>query len=105
MREWDSPLADSERDAILNRIADGIVRRKMETPAILFLEMHKPLSFVASQGLIVTSPFVAPFVGLENVQIVSQLLADRNNVELLVRHIEELAQARQQPRPHASEGG
>src|SRR5215813_7998348 len=91
MREWDTPLTPEERDAIIHRIADGIVRRRMETPAILFLEIHRPLSFIASQSLIATSPFVAPFIGIENVQIASQLLADRENVERLISRIEEMA--------------
>src|SRR5437763_17130266 len=94
MREWDTPLTTEERDRVINRIADGIVRRRMETPAILFLEMHRPLSFIASQSLVATSPFIAPFIGIENVQIASQLLADRNNVELLLSRIEELAHSR-----------
>jgi hypothetical protein len=71
----------------------------METPAILFLEMHKPLSFIASQGLVTTSPLIAPFIGIENVQIASQLLADRKNVELLIDRIEELATLHHDQKP------
>ena len=104
MREWDTPLSPEERDAIINRIARGIVLRRMETPAILFLEVHRPLSFIASQSLVATSPLIAPFIGIENIQIASQLLADRNNVELLIDRIEELAQGRDN-RPKAVQEG
>ena len=54
--------------------------------------MNKPLSFIASQGLIVTTPIVAPFIGLDNVQSVSRLIADRGNIELLMRRIEDLTE-------------
>jgi hypothetical protein len=63
----------------------------METPAILFLEMNKPVAFIASQGMVALSPFVAPFVGYENVRLASRLFEDRQNVELLIRRIEDLA--------------
>lgn len=104
MREWDAPVSPEEREAVLNRIADEIARRRMETPAILFLEMHRPLSFIASQSLVATSAFVAPFIGIENVQIASQLLADRSNVERLIDRIEECAQKRDQKATAVTEG-
>jgi hypothetical protein len=70
----------------------------METPAILFLEMHKPISFFASQGLIVSSPFVAPIVGLDNLRIAARLFEKRENVELLIRRIEDLTIEKQERR-------
>jgi hypothetical protein len=90
-RDWTDELSDEERDRIIEKVAIGIVRRGMETPAILFLEMHKPVSFLASQSLVVISPFTAPFIGMENVQIASKLMEDRENIERLIRRIEELA--------------
>ena len=90
-RDWIDDLSDEERDRIVEKVAQGIVKKVMETPAILFLEMHKPVSFFASQSLVVLSPFTAPFIGLENVQIASKLIEKRENVEMLIRRIEELA--------------
>ncbi len=89
-RWQEDELSDEERDAILERIAQGIVQRGMAAPAVLFLELNKPLSFVASQSLIVLTPFLAPFVGLENVHRYSRLLEKRENVELLIERIEQL---------------
>ena len=88
---WNEDLAPAERDALIEKLASGIVSRGLATPAILFLEMHKPLSFIASQGLIVTSPLVAPIVGLDRVQTATKVLQDRANVERLICRIEELA--------------
>src|SRR5213083_1089019 len=90
---FDEPTAE-ETDQAIERIASAIVKRRMETPAILFLEMHKPLSFIASQGLVVASPLIAPLVGLDNVPMATKLIEKRENVELLIKRIEEMAASR-----------
>ncbi len=94
MTDWGAPLTDEERDRFIDKIATNVVKRGLETPAIIFLEMHKPVSFFASQGLVVFSPFMAPFVGFDNVQLASRLLDKRENVERLIQRIEELAAPR-----------
>ena len=90
-RDWLDDMPDDERDRVIENVSRSIVKRGMETPAILFLEAHKPLAFFASQGLVVMSPFTAPFIGMDNVQIASKLIEKRENVELLILRIEELA--------------
>ncbi len=96
--DFGEPLSPEERDELIESIAQNIHRRGLETPAILFLEMHKPLSFFASQTLIVTSPLIAPIVGFGRVSAASRLLECRDNVELLIRRLEELATSREQDR-------
>lgn len=96
--DFGEPLSPEERDELIESIAQNIHRRGLETPAILFLEMHKPLSFFASQTLIVTSPLIAPIVGFGRVSAASRLLECRDNVELLIRRLEELATSTEQDR-------
>jgi hypothetical protein len=60
----------------------------------MFLEMHKPLSYLASQGLIVAMPMLGPFVGHQNVADYSKILSNSANVERLIQRIEELAAER-----------
>ena len=90
-RDWIDELPDEERDAVIEKISRKTVEHRMATPAILFLEMHKPVSFFASQSLVILSPFTAPFVGMDNVQVASKLLEKRENVEKLIQRIEELS--------------
>jgi acyl-CoA reductase-like NAD-dependent aldehyde dehydrogenase len=99
---WNEDLTPEERDALIEKIADGVVKRGMATPAVLFLEMHKPLSFAASQSLIVTSPLIGPFVGVERLQAAAQVLKDRDNIERLICRIEDLAAAKQPAKGGAS---
>ena len=95
MDSWDNELSADERDRIIDKLAAGVIRRGLAMPAILLLEMHKPLTFLTSQSLIVASPFVAPLVGLGNVQTASRMLGKRENVEMLIRRIEDLDAAAQ----------
>lgn len=82
-------LTDSEREAWLDKAAEAVVRRRLEAPAVFFLELHRPLSFLSSQALIVAMPFLAGLVGADNVLKVSKLLEDPRNVERLMDRIEE----------------
>jgi len=84
-------LTDDERDRLLERVAGTVARRRMEVPAVLALEMHRPLSFMSSQALIVFTPLLAPAFGLENLQKLSRLLEDRSNVDRLIDRIEALS--------------
>lgn len=101
-RWQEDELTDEQRDAILERIARTIVQRGMAAPAVLFLELNKPLSFVASQSLIVLTPFLAPFVGIDNVHRYSRLLEKRDNVERLIERIEQLEHERQEDTSYAT---
>lgn len=86
---WKEPLTDEERDALLDKAAHEIGRRKLNTPAILFLEMHKPLAYVGSHAMVAFSPFIIPFVGFDILNDYSRLLADRGNVERLIQRLEQ----------------
>jgi len=87
-------LSPEERDRMIEELAHKIVDRRLETPAILFLEMHKPVTFLASQSVLVASPFLVPLFGRDGVRRYSQLFSAQENVELLIRRIEELADER-----------
>ena len=86
--DWDRELTIEERDALIANIAKRVVAHKMQVPAILFLEMHRPFSFLAGQSLILGSGFLAPIFGAENLQKCAKLLESRENVERLIQRIE-----------------
>lgn len=92
--EMDEPLSSEERDRLIDELAQKVSNRRMETAAILFLEMNKPISFLASQSMIVASPFIVPLFGIDGVRKCSQLFSSTENVERLVDRIEELADER-----------
>lgn len=89
--DLDTPLSDERKNQMLNAIARKIVNRRLETPAVLFLDMHKPLSFIASQSLLVAMPLVGLFVEPQDIADFSKILQDRENIDLLVSRIEDMA--------------
>ena len=97
-------LTDEQRDAIVDSIARKIVQRRLEMPVILLLETHKPLSFLASQGLLVAMPFLIPLIGPERIADFSKLLRKRENIDLLIQRIENMAAGRGGLESTAAEG-
>ena len=85
---WDEELTQEETDRLLDKAAHEIRKRRMETPAILALEMHKPLTGIASHAVVAFSPFMIPFFGYDGVHDMSRLLKDRRNVERLIQRLE-----------------
>ena len=90
----EAEVTPEERDRILDRVAREVTRRRLEVPAILALELHRPLTFLGSQALVVFTPLLAPAFGVENLQKVSKLLEDRGNLDRLMERIEELVATR-----------
>lgn len=86
---WKEELSPEEEEALIEKAAAEIRKRKLNLPAMMFFEMHKPLSYVSSQAAIVFSPFLVPFVGFDFVNDYSRLFAKKENVEKLLQRLEE----------------
>lgn len=82
-------IPEDEQHALLEKLAQWIVRRNLTTPAILFLETGKPLNFLGSQLLIAFSPFVQAFFKGEQYHKIALILEKDENVELLLQLIEQ----------------
>jgi hypothetical protein len=85
---WSEELSEEETDALIEKAASAIESRKLQTPAILMFEMHKPLSFVGSQAAMVFSPFIIPFLGFDAVNDYTRLFSKSQNVEKLLARLE-----------------
>jgi hypothetical protein len=77
--------------AIFDRIAAEVVRRGMVTPAVLFIELNRPLAFLAGQTAHVLFPFLAPLLGIGLARQLAHLLEDPANVDRLLERVEQLA--------------
>ena len=89
--DFTTPLSAEEVDSTLDAIARRVVDKRLEAPAILFLESHRPLSFLAGQGVAAAMPFLGPLLGPAAVAKLSVILQTPESVDLLVRKIEVLA--------------
>ena len=92
--QTDEELSPEDLDKLIDELARKVADRRLETPAIMFLEMHKPVAFLASQSMLVASPILAPLFGRGGMERYSQLFSTQENVELLIRRIEDLAEER-----------
>jgi hypothetical protein len=96
----ESEISSEERDRLLDRAAREVVRRRLETPVILAIEINRPLGFFGHQGMVFLQPMLAPVVGWQRLDRVIQLLADPKNVDRFFDHLEQAVRERDNaPRP------
>ena len=84
----DIPLERQEK--LLEDIAQRIIKFKLSTIAIVFLESMKPLSFVGSQLMIFAQPIFHTLFPITTYDEIAALLEERSNVERLIQKIEKL---------------
>ncbi len=83
----------NEKDqALFDKLADFVTKRKMTAPAILFLESTKPLNFIGSQFLVVLGPLIKVFFNIAEYDRIVELMEKRENVERLICSIEKRAE-------------
>jgi len=88
--DWDTPLDPAQCTAMLTKIADNVIARGMETPIVLFLEIHSPLAPLGAQIGVALSPFIAVWMqnGAFDLQQYVQILRDPKNISELINLIE-----------------
>ena len=87
-----APMDVSESDnELINTFAREIVRRRLEVPAVMFLEVNRPLSFFVSQGLHFFTPMLGLFASMEKIDKLATLLDSPEGYEQVIERIEELA--------------
>lgn len=74
---------------VLEQVAQELIRRRMTAPAIFALESTRPLSFVASQALMVLGPLIQALLPLPRYQEFCEALEDRRNVDWLITRLEQ----------------
>jgi hypothetical protein len=86
---WEDELTEEQTTALLDKLEHEIRKRKLEVPAIMFFEMHKPLANIAGHFALATSPFLVPIIGYKNVNDYSRLLSKYDNVENLIVRLQD----------------
>jgi hypothetical protein len=99
----DEEINEDDR-ALLAKLSDWLVERRLETPAILFLESVRPLSFVGAQGMYFLEPFARAIFNVKDYERLARMLERRSNLEVLVRTIEDAADAREAAAKQRKEG-
>ena len=79
-----------EQRAVVDRVCREVVRRQLVTPALMFLEMSRPLNYITAQTLHFFAPFVSIVAGGHGHRHFAAFLEQRGSIEYMVRRIEEL---------------
>ncbi len=78
------------RQQLIDQIAHRITELGMTAPAILFLEMHKPLAFLGAQLLWATQPFLSIAWNDADLRDFAAIIEDRAGVEELIDRLESI---------------
>jgi hypothetical protein len=84
--------------ALLDRVANAVVKRGMTAPATVFLESLGPMNFLGSQALYFLTPIVEWAFNAREVEQVARLLERRDTISRLITIIDKKAA------PQAPEG-
>jgi hypothetical protein len=90
---WERELTEEEVEQLIERATAEVTKRRMAVPAVVFLEMHKPVANVAAHAALAFAPFLVPLFGFDFVNDYSRLITKRDHVERLIQRIEEAAKA------------
>jgi hypothetical protein len=79
----------SEEDAVIDKLAQKVVERRMAVPAIMFLESVKPLNYISSQAMVFFEPIVQTVFNFRDYDTLRTALEKRETIEVLLLRIEE----------------
>jgi hypothetical protein len=78
-----------QSEQLLEHLSQQIGRWRLTLPAIVLLQVTRPLSFIASQALLLCQPLISTFHDAPPIAGYVDLLADRANIDRLVARLEE----------------
>ncbi len=82
-------LDPQRREQLIDRLASRAARMHITAPAILFLEMQRPLAFLGAQMLWVGQPFLSLWLSHADIRDVALLLEDPAGVDRLIERLEQ----------------
>ncbi|MHB0885313.1 MAG: hypothetical protein ACYC6V_06625 [Bacillota bacterium] len=90
MSTTDFDITPERRDEMIEWTAQQIHKRGLTTPAVFFIEMNRPISYVGGQAVHFFSPFVNAIFDSKLATEVGHLMSDRKNIDRLIDRLEEL---------------
>ena len=78
------------QSAIIDKVCREVVRRGVTTPALMALQMSRPLNFVGSQAMHFFQPMLAVLVDTGGYREFADFLERRGSMEYFCRRLEAL---------------
>jgi len=82
---------EARRTQIIDKLAHGIVARRLQSPALLFLELNRPVGFLYGQAALFFRPFLALFVSPSEIEASAGVFSDSVAFDRLLYRIDELS--------------
>lgn len=79
---------EDDEVALIKKLADYVVKRRMSVPAIIFLESVQPLNFIGSQAMVFFRPILTQFFSNDEYNKLSDILEKREVINMLISEIE-----------------
>jgi hypothetical protein len=83
----DLPFTEDEI-ALLDKVAKGIVKRGLASPAAVFLESVRPLNFIGSQIMLFFNPILSLIVNTVEYERLALIFEKRESISILIGLIE-----------------
>lgn len=83
-------LTEEEKKRVIDQIAENVINKGLTAPAIMFLESIKPFAKVGSYTFLL---FLSPIMGFAGINgyLYTGFFKDRENIERLIKRIEEMS--------------
>ena len=78
----------ASQGAIIDRLCREIVRRRMVTPALMVLEMSRPLNYLGAQAMHFFTPLIGAVTDTAGFEQMAQFLEKRGSIEFLCGRID-----------------
>lgn len=77
-----------EEASIIDRLVVELERRRMTGPALIFLEMSRPLNYLSAQTLHFLQPVATMIFNRRDYQILAKFLERRESIDILCERLE-----------------
>jgi hypothetical protein len=94
----DSIIPTETQKKAIDKLCRGIIRRGLTTPAIIGVEMGRPLNYIGSQTMHYFTPLISAFLPTESWGAMAEFLEHRGSVDWIRNRIEELEQEMDEPK-------
>lgn len=88
-----------EQCAVIETVCREVVRRHLTVPALIFLEMSRPLNYLGAQALHFFAPFVSAVTDAQTHHHLARFLEQRGSIDYICLRIEELEDSRKSGTP------
>lgn len=80
--------------ALMEKLAQAVIKRQLATMAIMTLETVRPLNFLGSQAMVFFQPIISMVFSTEEYERFSRILERRQSIPMLIEIIEKAEDAR-----------